>query len=96
MIEFFLDIIPPRVTHQEKKVVVVNGRPRFYEPQPLKQARKIFMMSLAPHRPPEPLSGALKLTVRWQFPWGRRREGYKTTRPEFAPFANSATWRNEG
>ena len=70
VIDFFLDIVPPRVTHQEKKVVVVNGKPRFYEPQPLKLARKICMLSLAPHRPPEPISGALKLTVRWQFPRG--------------------------
>ena len=36
---FFLPIIPPTVTHQEKKVAVKNGKPIFYEPPELKDAR---------------------------------------------------------
>lgn len=38
-IQFFLSMVPPTVTHQEKQVAVVNGRPRFYEPAELKAAR---------------------------------------------------------
>lgn len=30
--EFFLPMQPPTVTHQEKQVHVVNGKPVFYEP----------------------------------------------------------------
>ena len=33
--EFFMAMIPPTITHQEKKVHLVNGRPRFYEPDEL-------------------------------------------------------------
>lgn len=83
MIEFFLHIPPPRVTHQQKKVAVVNGRPRFYEPQRLKEARQAFMLALYPNRPGAPLNGPLGLFVRWQFKRGRHRDGdYKTTRPD--------------
>ena len=32
LIEFFMLMIPPTVTHQEKQVHVVNGKPVFYEP----------------------------------------------------------------
>ena len=38
--EFFMAMVPPTVTHQEKKVHVVNGKPVFYEPQELKSARQ--------------------------------------------------------
>ena len=37
--EFFMAMVPPTVTHQEKQVRVVNGKPKFYEPQELKTAR---------------------------------------------------------
>ena len=38
--EFFMSMIPPTVTHQEKKVSVINGHPVFYEPSELKAARR--------------------------------------------------------
>lgn len=37
--EFFLPMIPPTVTHQEHKVAIVRGKPVFYEPPKLKEAR---------------------------------------------------------
>lgn len=50
-IEFFMAMIPPTVTHQEKQVHVVKGRPVFYEPPELKAARQKLMGHLAKHRP---------------------------------------------
>jgi len=38
-ISFFLPMIPPTATHQEKQVHVVNGKPVFYEPQEVKAIR---------------------------------------------------------
>lgn len=81
-LEFFLDMVPPRVTHQEKKVAVVGGKPRFYEPPRLRAARELLALRMKPFRPREPFSGPLRLTVRWQFPKGRRRAGWKVTRPD--------------
>ena len=37
--EFFMAMVPPTVTHQEKQVHVVNGKPKFYEPAELKAAK---------------------------------------------------------
>ncbi len=83
MAEFFLPIPPPRVTHQQKKVAVVHGRPRFYEPRRLQEARRTLMLALAPYRPKEPLMGPVALCVRWQFPRGRHKDmEYKVTRPD--------------
>ena len=41
--EFFIPMVPPTITHQEKKVNVVNGKPIFYEPEKLKTARQKLM-----------------------------------------------------
>ena len=34
--EFFMPMIPPTKTHQEKQVRIVKGKPVFYEPAELK------------------------------------------------------------
>ena len=74
-IEFFLPMNPPTVTHQEKQVRVANGKPRFYEPQELKNARAMLYDRLCSRRPVEPLSGGV--------PRGRHRDGaYRVTKPD--------------
>jgi len=47
--EFFIAIKPPTVTHQEKQVSVVKGKPIFYEPPELKAARAMLMAHLGKH-----------------------------------------------
>lgn len=83
-ISFFLPMIPPTVTHQEKKVHVVNGRPVLYEPAELKAARIKLMAHLGKHAPALPLQGAVRLVVKWCFPiTGSHIDGqWKTTKPD--------------
>ena len=81
--EFFIAMIPPTCTHQEKQVHVVNGRPVFYEPAELKAARQKLIGHLAGHVPREPYRSGVRLMVKWCFPRGRHRDGtYRTTRPD--------------
>lgn len=82
-IEFFLSMIPPTVTHQEKKVTVVNGKPVFYEPPELKAARSKLEAHLAKHKPNKKYNGAVRLLVKWCFPRGKHKDGeYKKTKPD--------------
>lgn len=82
-LSFFLPMIPPTVTHQEKKITVVNGKPVVYEPAELKAARSKLEANLAPYRPGVYCTGAVRLLVKWCFPRGKHKDGeYKTTKPD--------------
>lgn len=82
-VSFFLPMKPPTVTHQEKQVAVINGKPQFYEPPELKAARAKLMAHLAGYAPAHKYSCPVRLIVKWCFPRGKHRDGeYKTTKPD--------------
>ena len=80
--EFFLPIIPPTRTHQEKQV---NWKTKtFYEPAELKAARAKLQAYLGQHVPEKKYTSAVRLITKWCFPLtGKHQDGeYKTTRPD--------------
>lgn len=84
-IEFFIPMAKvPTVTHQEKQVHVVNGKPIFYEPPELKEARAKLIAYLSKHVPEEKYIGAVRLVTKWCFPLsGKHVNGeYKTSKPD--------------
>lgn len=82
MINFFMPMIPPTTTHQQKKVNFKTNH--FYEDANLKAARSKLMAHLGKHVPKAPLKGPVKLLVKWCFPiTGKHKNGeYKTTKPD--------------
>lgn len=82
--EFFMPMVPPTVTHQEKKITVKSGKPQFYEDDNLKAARAKLMAHLGKHVPAEKYTGAVRLITKWCFPvTGKHKNGeYKTTKPD--------------
>ena len=83
--EFFLPMIPPTVTAQEHKVMIRKGKPVFYDPPAVKDAREKLLAHLAKHVPPQPYDRKpLELTVQWRFPLkGSHTDGeYRTTKPD--------------
>ena len=82
-IEFFMAMVPPTVTHQEKKAAAKNGKIVFYEPPELKDARDKLEAHLSRHKPDKPFVSGVRLLTKWCFPRGKHRDGeYKTTRPD--------------
>ncbi len=81
---FFLPMIPPTITHQQKKTRVVKGKPVLYEPAELVAARAKLQGHLSHHVPPVPCDGAIRLITKWCFPIaGKHQDGeYKTSRPD--------------
>lgn len=81
--DFFMPMIPPTVTHQEKRAGVRNGKPYFYEAPELKTARSKLTSHLSKHRPPKPYRGGVRLMVKWCFPHGNHQDGeYRITKPD--------------
>ncbi len=79
-----LKMVPSTATAQEKKVCVVKGKPRFYDPLPLQQAKAELMANLRLHSPKAPMEGALELVTVWRFPKGKsHKDGeWRVTRPD--------------
>ena len=85
MIEFFIPMKKiPTTTHQQKQVTCKNGKPHFFEPPKLLEARAKYMSSLAPFVPKHAFNGPVHLTVKWIFPMvkGSRNGQYKHTKPD--------------
>lgn len=82
--EFFVNIAPPTATAQMKKVRVVNGRPMFYEPPKVKEAKRTLTEGLIEHIPKQPIDGAIELTAVWKYPKGKsHKDGeWRVTRPD--------------
>lgn len=83
-ISFFVPMLPPTVTHQEKKISVRNGKPIVYEPPELKDARAKLEAHLSPYAPERPFTSGVRLLVKWCFPVkGSHTNGeYKLTKPD--------------
>lgn len=81
MIRFFLPMVPPKTTAQMRKVTIRNGKPVFYDPPAVREMKAKLTAHLAPHKPVEPLTGCLRLVVKWTWPGGEEH-AYKGTRPD--------------
>jgi Holliday junction resolvase RusA-like endonuclease len=82
-VEFFMPMIPPTITAQERKIVVKDGKPIFFDPPELAAAKQKLMAHLAKHSPPEPFRSGVQLLVKWCFPRGSHADGeYRITKPD--------------
>ncbi len=81
---FFMAMRVPTATHQEHKVSVVHGKPQFYEPQDVKDARQSYMAHLAPYAPQEPWEGPIRLEVKFLYQDEKLLSEWtwKTTKPD--------------
>ena len=81
---FFIAIDPPTSTAQMKQVRVVKGKPIFYDPPAVKEARNVLSAHLAIHKPDKPMPGPISLRVLWLFPKGKshRNGEWRITKPD--------------
>lgn len=80
--EFFVAMVPPTATHQEKQV---NWNTKtFYEPAELKAARSKLVAYLGQHVPNQKYTGGIRLITKWCFPiTGKHKDGeYRITKPD--------------
>ena len=75
---------PPTTTAQMKQVAVVNGKPRFYDPDDVVAAKSKLSAHLTKHVPDAKYTGPVRLTTKWLFPMTKTSKNgqYKHTRPD--------------
>lgn len=85
LIEFFMPMEKvPTVTAQEHKVTVINGKPKFYDPPEVVNAKSKIKSHLGKHVPKEMYTTGVRLIVKWLFPKGKTNKNgeYKITKPD--------------
>ena len=77
---------PPRTTAQEKKIAVVNGRPRVYTTKAVSAAQAYYRGTFEAHAiGHKPIEGPIRLSVMFGFGTDDKqklRQLWKTTRPD--------------
>lgn len=83
-IEFFMPMIVPTKTYQQKRIAVKNNKPVVYEDEKLKDVRNKFMSHLWKYVPNESFKQGVRLIVKWCFKNnGKHTNGeYKLTKPD--------------
>ena len=82
--QFFLPMIPPTVTAQQKGETIRCGKIHHYEKPEVTAVREKFKANLAKHIPERPFEGAVRLVTQWIYPiTADHKDGeYKTTKPD--------------
>ena len=75
---------PPTITHQQKRLKMINGKPLVYESDELKDARNKLSAYVSKHVPKEKFTGAIRLITKWCYPItkGHANGQYKITKPD--------------
>lgn len=71
MINFFLHCIPPKKTHQSSMRIfkTKDGRTFLGHDKKGMETQNNLLSMLMQYQPEKPLEGALKLEVKWVYPW---------------------------
>ena len=74
---FFMKMEPPTATAQEHSVRVIKGKPIFFDPPKVKEAKQKLITHLQLNKPKEPLEGPM-------FPKGKshRNGEWRVTKPD--------------
>lgn len=82
--EFFMPMLPPTVTFQEKELSARGGKPVIYDSDQLKAAKEKLKAHLGMHVPEQPMEGPLMLMVKWCYQSSKKYPAntWKVTRPD--------------
>jgi Holliday junction resolvase RusA-like endonuclease len=67
-LEFFMPMVPPTLTFQDKQSIVVKGRGLLVDTPELKAVKAKLRAHLAKHVPAEPFTGPVRVVSKWCWP----------------------------
>lgn len=83
-LQFFMPMIPPSTTFQDKELAVRNGNPLIFDSVELIAVKAKLRGHLAKSVPPEPFRGPLRVLTKWCYPATEKHPAgtWKTTKPD--------------
>ena len=83
-LQFFMPMIPPSTTFQDKELAVRNGKPLIFDSAELIAVKAKLRGHLAKSVPPEPFRGPLRVLTKWCYPATEKHPAgtWKTTKPD--------------
>jgi Holliday junction resolvase RusA-like endonuclease len=66
--EFFMPMVPPKVTAQQQKTRVIKGKPFRYDPPEVTAAKSKITAHLGAHVPEVPFTGPLRVVLKLCWP----------------------------
>lgn len=93
MISIRLQIVPPKTTHQAKKIVRIGGFSKLADKPELVEVVSDYISLLRPYAPKKPIEGAVELHLEFVFPW-RKSEPKKNRVNGKMPMTSKPDWDN--
>lgn len=83
-LQFFMPMIPPSTTFQDKELAVRKGRPVIFDSSELIAVKAKLRGHLAKNIPPEPFQGAVRVMTKWCYPATEKHPAgtWKITKPD--------------
>lgn len=82
---FFIPCNPPKATSQQKGAFKTPGGIRFFKKKHVKQAEDTMLTLLLPYRPTSPITGPVRLDVKWVFPYRKSEKKSQVKAQDFIP-----------
>ena len=91
LLEFYIPCIPPKTTHQSKRLGFANGHPVMFKDRKAITAEQTLHALLHPHRPATPLQGCIRMRLMYVQPWRKTEKksvkekgiAYMPVKPDF-------------
>ena len=83
-LQFFMPMVPPGTTFQDKELAVQKGKPVIFDSAELIAVKMKLRGHLAKNVPPEPFRGAVRVITKWCYPaTDKHPDGtWKITKPD--------------
>jgi Holliday junction resolvase RusA-like endonuclease len=83
-LQFFMPMVPPTITFQDKELAVRGGKPVIFDSSELIAVKAKLQGHLSKYIPEKPVTGPIRILVKWCYPATEKHPAgtWKTTKPD--------------
>lgn len=83
-LQFFMPMVPPTTTFQDKELAVRRGKPVIFDSSELIAVKAKLQGHLSKYIPEKPVTGPIRILIKWCYPATEKHPAgtWKTTKPD--------------